>query len=51
MTTIAFRVAKSRRSMLEAIQHEKGHSDLSITLREAVDEYIERYLRREGVAA
>jgi hypothetical protein len=48
---MAFRVAKARRAMLEAIQHEKGHGDLSVTLREAVDEYIDRYLRREGVAA
>ena len=50
MTTMAFRVAKARRSMLEAIQHEKGHGDLSVTLREAVDEYIERYLRRDVAA-
>lgn len=45
-TTIAFRVPIARRLMLEAIQHERGHGDLSVTLREAVDEYIDGHLRR-----
>lgn len=49
-TTLAFRYSKARRAMLEAIQVEKGHADLSITLREAADQYIERYLRREQQA-
>ena len=43
---MAFRHLLSRRTMLEAIQQEKGHADLSDTLREAVDEYIERHIRR-----
>jgi hypothetical protein len=52
-TTLAFRYPKTRRAMLEAIQQERGHSDLSVTLREAVDQYIERHLRRDenGAAA
>lgn len=45
-STMAFRHAVSRRRMLEAIQAEKGHVDLSDTLREAVDDYIDGYLRR-----
>lgn len=51
-TTVAFRIPRSRRLMLEAIQHESGHADLSETLREAVDNYIDAYLRRpKGKAA
>lgn len=50
-TTMAFRHLMSRRRLLEAIQHERGHLDLSETLREAADEYIERYLRSGEQAA
>ena len=45
MTTMAFRYPVTRRQVLEAIQREKGHAQLSDTLREAVTEYIERHLR------
>lgn len=45
LRVISFKHRLSRRRMLEAIQHERGHGELSVTLREAVDEYIERYLR------
>ena len=43
---MAFRHLLSRRRMLEAIQAEIGHPDLSGTLRDAVDQYIEAYLTR-----
>lgn len=49
-TTMAFRHLISRRRMLEAIQAEKGHGDLSETLREAVDTYIDNYLREPKAA-
>lgn len=49
-TTLAFRVPIPRRLMLEAIQHERGHGDLSETLREAVDAYIDDHLRRPKAA-
>ena len=39
-TTMAFRDDLSTRLRLEAIQLERGHGDLSETLREAVREYI-----------
>lgn len=42
-TTVAFRTDIPTRLRLEAIQHEKGHDQLSDTLREAVGEYIERH--------
>lgn len=47
---MAFRHLISRRRMLEAIQAEKGHGDLSETLREAVDTYIDNYLREPKAA-
>jgi hypothetical protein len=40
LKVLSFKHRASRRSLLEAIQHERGHSDLSVTLREAVDTYI-----------
>lgn len=40
---------KSQRLRLEAIQHERGHNSLNQTIREAVDDYIDRY-DRERVA-
>lgn len=49
-TTLAFRHSIARRAMLEAIQHEKGHGDLSVTLREAMDQYIDLYLRHREQA-
>lgn len=39
------RLPLSRRRMLEAIQSERGHEELADTLREALYEYIDRYLR------
>jgi len=39
-TTMAFRDDLSTRLRLEAIQLDRGHGDLSETLREAVHEYI-----------
>ena len=44
-TTVAFRLRKSHRAVLESIQSEKGHAQLSDTLREAVDEYIARHMK------
>lgn len=49
-TTLAFRYPVVRRAVLEAIQKEKGHDDLSDTLREAADMYIESYLRKDRAA-
>lgn len=40
ITTMAFRDQLSVRLRLEAIQLDRGHQDLSETLREAVREYI-----------
>lgn len=42
-TTVAFRTDFAMRYRLEAIQHERGHAQLSDTLREAVAEYITRH--------
>ncbi len=47
---MAFRHSVLRRRELELIQAERQHDDLSDTLREAVDEYVERYLRRKKAA-
>lgn len=41
----AFRMPKRRRLQLELISKERGHSHMSVTLNEAVDEYIDGYLR------
>jgi hypothetical protein len=43
---MAFRHLESRRLMLEVIQKREGHGDLSQTIRDAVDEYIDRHLLR-----
>ena len=48
---MAFRHRESRRLMLEVIQKREGHSDLSETIRDAVDEYIDRHLLRRETAA
>lgn len=48
MTTMAFRHKLLRRKQLELIQFERGHNDLSDTLREAVDQYVETYLRQKA---
>lgn len=45
LRVISFKHRESRRLMLEAIQREKGHEDLSETLREAIDIYIDAHLR------
>jgi hypothetical protein len=44
----AFRVPRLRRLMLEEISKEREHADLSTTLNEAVDQYIEWYLRGQA---
>lgn len=44
----AFRLPKPRRLMLEAISSERRHPDLSTTLNEAVDRYVEEYLRSKA---
>ena len=44
------RVSMPRRMVLEAIQSELGHPDLSVTLRLAIDEFIERHLRQDKAA-
>lgn len=41
----AFRLPRWRRLQLELISKEKRHPHLSATLNEAVDLYVERYLR------
>lgn len=41
----AFRLPRLKRLMLEQISKESRHPDLSTTLIEAVDQYIEAYLR------
>lgn len=48
-TTLAFRYPMARRRVLEVIAEERA-IDLSDVLREATDEFIERYVR-EGRAA
>lgn len=50
MTTMAFRHYRKRRRQLEVIQAERGHGDLSDTLRDAVDTYIDLYLRESKAA-
>lgn len=45
MITYTFRHLRGRRKILQAIGSERGHEDLSATLRDAVDSYIDRYLR------
>jgi hypothetical protein len=42
-TLMAFRDETAKRRILEAISERREHSDLSETLREATDEYIERH--------
>jgi predicted DNA-binding protein len=44
VATIAFRLPKERKHLLEAISVVKGHGCLSDTGREAVDQYIDRHL-------
>jgi hypothetical protein len=39
---VAFREETAKRRLLEAISDRKGHADLSVTLREATAEYIEK---------
>lgn len=51
MVPMAFRHRESRRMMLEVIRRRDGHTDLSETIREAVDEYIDRHLLRPERAA
>jgi hypothetical protein len=46
LKVISFKHRVSRRRLLEAISHERGHRNLAVTAREAIDEYIERYLRQ-----
>lgn len=46
----AFRLPRLRRLMLQEISKERGHADLSETLNEATDRYIESYLRKELAA-
>jgi hypothetical protein len=43
-TTAAFRMRESTKMILRSIQKRRGHPDLSDTLREAVDQYIQREL-------
>jgi hypothetical protein len=47
---LAFRYARPRKLMLEAIQHRDGDPDLSATLRRAVDSFIDRELLRRDPA-
>ncbi len=47
LVTMAFRHRESRRMMLEVVRKKSGHADLSVTLRAAVDEYIDRHLLRQ----
>lgn len=46
--TLAFRVPTPRVHMLRAVQEGRGHGDLSETLREAVDLYLDHALLRPG---
>ena len=46
----AFRLPRKRRMQLELIGAERGHPHLSATLNEAVDRYVEQYLRGELAA-
>ena len=48
---MAFRHKESTRMLLRAIQKRKGHDDLSDTLREAVEQYIEREMNPASLAA
>lgn len=48
---MAFRHRESRRMMLDVIRKRDGHADLSATIRAAVDEYIDRHLLRQDIAA
>jgi hypothetical protein len=43
VTTLAFRYPTVRRKELELISAQKGHANLSDTLREATDEYIQKW--------
>jgi hypothetical protein len=51
-TTIptAFRCPKTRRLQLELISKQVGHPHLSATINDAVDRYVESYLRGELAA-
>jgi hypothetical protein len=44
LEVISFKVRASRKRLAEAVQERRGHPDLSHAMREALDEYIERYL-------
>lgn len=46
----AFRMPPVRKTQLRLIQQERGHANLSITLNEAVDQFIEAYLRQSRAA-
>lgn len=46
-TTVAFRIPVTRRRLLEAIGVERGHENLTVTMRDCVDQYIDAYLRRD----
>jgi hypothetical protein len=42
-TTLAFRDDLAKRHVLRAISERRGHADISETLREATDEYIDNH--------
>lgn len=44
----SFRMSETRRQVLETVSRELGHEQLSVTLRLAVDEFLERHFRREA---
>ena len=48
---VPIRLPVSRLKMIEAIKAERGHKWRNDTLKEAVNEYIDRYLREERKAS
>ena len=44
-TVVPIRLPVSRLKMLEAIKSERGHRWRNDTLNDAIDQYVERYLR------
>lgn len=50
-TVIPVRLPVSRLKMLEAIKSERGHSWRNDTVNDAIDQYVEAYLRQKREAA
>lgn len=50
-TVIPIRLPVSRLKMVEAIKSERGHKWRNDTLNDAIDQYVEAYLRERKEAA